>query len=157
MQWMDEVTTWMAIHPVRVDLLVLTVVAGTIVYILRRQRKHRRILHRKVWGMYLKRKDRKAYHLMKFEDAITDIALEMVHRGDMTEIEERQYYAYFAECCDLKGLKPCRDQASVKRGIQRRLKMLYKNKPTIPGGPPDIKVDPTYEGTTKLKSKYVRE
>lgn len=157
MQWMDEVTTWMAIHPVRVDLLVLTVVAGTIVYILRRQRKHRRILHRKVWGMYLKRKDRNKYQLMKFEDAITDVALEMVHQGDMTEEQEKMWYNFFAVSCEMKGLKPGRDQASIKRGIRTRLKYWAKRKIIIPGDPPGVKVDPTYEGTAKLKSKYVRE
>lgn len=110
--------------------------------------------------MWLKRKDREQYHMMKFEDALTDAAFEMVHSGDMTEDQERQWYAFFAARYDMKGLIPGRDGAAVKRGIRARLRFWEKRKPTIPGPIPGVEVDPTYNPKTgkevSFKSKYVR-
>lgn len=155
---MDDVLKWMAIHPIRVDIVVFGVVAGTIAYILKRHRRRRRVYHRKLWAMWLKRKDIEAYHLMKFEDAITDAAFEMVHSGEMTEKQEQQWYAFFAERYDMKGMIPRRDRATFIRGSLLRIKRLQNSKkPDIPGGPPGCKVDPTYDPKPVMKSKYVRE
>ena len=167
MQWMDEGLKWMAIHPVRVDLLVVAAVAGTVALILRRQRRQRRMLHRMVWAMHLKRKDLERLHLMRFEDALTDAAFEMVARGEMTEKQEKEWYAFFAENYGMKGmLPPPRTQATVKKALKtrwwhRQKQMLIgKYFPTIPGPKPaeGLKVDETYDPTPiKLRSKYVRE
>lgn len=162
MQWMDEVTKWMAIHPVRVDLLVLALVSGTIVYILNRQRRRRRVWHRRMWAMHLKRKDLERLHLMRFEDAITDAAYEMVARGEMSEAQEKVWYNFFAEQYGMKGVRPPpRTPATVKRGIQLRMQMWWaKIHPKLPGGKPGdgLVVDKTYDPTpVKFKSKYVQE
>lgn len=159
MSWMDEVLEWMAIHPIVVDFLVVASVTGTVAYILRCTRRHRRVLHRRMWAMHLKRKDLERYHLMKFEDALTDAAFEMVQRGEMTEKQERLWYAFFAEQYNMLGVMPIRDQASTKRGIKARMSMWWgKIKPDIPGPKPGVKVDETYKPKNDpvMKSKYVR-
>lgn len=158
MIWTDEIMKWMAIHPVRVDLLVVAVVAGIIAYILKRERRRRRVLHRRIWGMWLKNKDREKYQLMKFEDALTDAAFEMVHSGDMTAQQEKMWYARFASAYNMAGLVPGRpkDTESLKKMSRTRLQFWRRRpKPNIPGDPPGVEVDPTYiDG--KFKSKYVR-
>jgi len=162
MQWMDEGVKWMAVHPVRVDLLVVAAVAGTVAYALNRQRRRRRVLNRMVWAMHLKRKDLERLHLMRFEDALTDAAYEMVARGEMTEAQEKLWYSFFAEQYGMKGLMPQpRTPETTKRGIKMRMNMWWaKIKPNIPGPKPGegLVVDKTYDPTPiKLSSKYVQE
>src|SRR6185436_20851909 len=127
----QEVMNWMSIHPLRVDFIVFAVVAGSIAYILGRSRSRRRVLHRKVRGMYKKRVDIERFHLMRFEDAITDACMEMVHRGEMTEAQEKMYYEWFSTLRRGRQglcLIPGRSQEATKKGIRARLKKFYNKK-----------------------------
>lgn len=114
--------------------------------------------------MNLKRKDLERLHLMRFEDAITDIAFEMVARGEMTEQQEKDWYLFFANNYGMKGLIPGHGRgnpASVKKGIRFRINWLWSTpKPDIPGPKPGVKEDAQYNGKdtpTKQRSKYVKD
>lgn len=132
-------------HQMEMDVAVWVVVVGSLAYVIRRQRSKRRRLHRLMWGRLMKRKDLQKYQLMGFEDAIVDAAMEMVHRGDMTEAQEQYWFRFFAETCGMLGLKPQKD---VKKAIQRRLNWPQKfGLLPVPGGipgTPEVKPDPNY-------------
>jgi len=154
------VSAWCFNHQVETDVMIVVTVLGICAYILKGQRHRRRIRNRLLRGMYmLTRKEQKRLQQTRFEDAIVDIAMEMVSRGEMTEQQEAEWYKYFYEQCKLKGLQPTRTLSSVKRAVEKRLtwKNLYGLLPVkIPGGPPGTKADPTYDGRSEglARSKY---
>lgn len=91
----------------------------------------------------MKRQDREKYQNMRFEDALIDAAMEMVHDGSMTVEEEKKAYRFFADKLGMSGLKP---QKNVKQGIRTRLKKKFGLKSiTIPGGIASVKPDKTYD------------
>lgn len=146
----------MYLHPIRADAFVFAAVFMIIMYVLRDHSRRRHKLYRLLWGTYMRRADRVRYHMKGFEDSIVDYAMEAVHRGDMSEAEEIVYFNFFAERCEMAGLKPASDP---KRGIRARLRALYNTKPNIPGGPTEVKRDPTYDGSKVeglLSSKYLK-
>lgn len=155
----EMVSTWVFDHPVETDVIVVAAVLGTCAVILRRQRRKRRRLHRFLWGTLMKRKDREQYQKMQFEDALGDAAMEMYHRGDMTEAEEKQWFIFFAERLGLFGLLP---QKNVKLGVRTRLRKRFGLKPVDwPGDKPGVEhIDKTYDPNAPVieglsSSKYV--
>lgn len=154
------VAEWCFDHAVEFDLMVVLSVITTCVYVMRRNRRQRRRMHRFLWGTLMKRQDREKYQKMVFEDALTDAAMEMVHRGDMTDKEEAFYFRFFAEKLELAGLKP---QKNVKGGVRARLKKRFGlNLVNWPGAKPGVLVDKTYnpnalEAEGMSKSRYHKE
>lgn len=132
------------LHPLRTDAVIVIAVSYILMIVLSQRYRRRHKLYRLLWGAYMKRADRARYHMKLFEDAIVDVAMDAVQRGDMTEREEAEYYQHFAEVYGMRGLQPSR---SIKKGIQSRLKTRYSKKSKIPGPPPQVKADPTYVGT----------
>ncbi len=159
------VAEWVYQHPLETDIFIVLVVVGSIHFILRHKRVKRRRAHRLIRGALMKRKDIEAFQRMRFEDAITDMAMEMVGRGEMTEQQEREWYEFFANLYNFKGLLPqARTPESVKRSIKKRLQLHYGLQAVhIPGGPNTVTVDPNYkpviEPTVEKKgleaSKYI--
>lgn len=143
MDWL-ELSSWMAIHEVETDAIVVSVIIGSCIALLRHNRNKRRRQHRFQWGTLMKRQDREKYQKMQFEDALVDAAMEMYHRGDMSDDEEKKWYIFFAEKLGMFGLKP---QKNVKQGIRSRIRTRFGLKPiNIPGAKPGVdKVDETYD------------
>jgi diphthamide synthase (EF-2-diphthine--ammonia ligase) len=155
----ESFAQWSFRNEVELDVITVAVVIGIIVIVLKEKRRRRRRLHRLFWGMLMKRKDREKYQLLRFEDAIVDAAMEMVSRGDMTSEQEKNWFEFFAEKYDMKGLLPVKN---VKRAIELRLKFkkMFGLLPLeIPGGKPEVKVDASYQpikDTSSLaKSKFL--
>lgn len=158
----STVAAWCFAHQVEVDVIVGVFAIGCFLLILRNQRKARRRLHRILWGTWMKRKDQQRYHQMMFEDALVDAAMEMVHRGDMNESQEKAWFKFFAERYEFGGLIPAKD---VKRGIKARMKHWYANpnkwkiSGRVPGGVKQVVVDKTYDPNAPVEgglstSKY---
>lgn len=158
----STVADWCFNHQPEVDVIVGVFAIGCFLLILRNQRKARRRLHRILWGTLMKRKDQQRYHQMMFEDALVDAAMEMVHRGDMNDSQEKAWFKFFAERYEFGGLIPHKD---VKRGIKARMKHWYANPKKwkitgrVPGGVNKIEVDKTYDPTSPVEgglaaSKY---
>src|SRR6266852_5871781 len=123
----DSVAIWCFSHQVESDVIIVFAVLGTCVYVLRRDRRDRRRFNRFVWGMFMsKREDLKKLQRMCFEDAIVDAAMEMVHLGYMSEVQEEQWYKFFADNCKMLGLRPTKTKASLIRAIRNRL--VFKDK-----------------------------
>lgn len=143
----NEIFAWVTLHPIRTDILVVAFAAGILTLALLRQRRIRRKFHRLVWGASMKRKDREKYQMMRFEDAITDAAMEMIQEGNMTEDQDKEWMKFFAERYQFKGLIPRRDVSTVKRGCKKRAFMLQHTPDvSIPGGKPGVeKVDVSYQ------------
>jgi len=140
---------WSFRNEVELDVVVVVTVIGIIALLYKEQRVKRRRLHRLFWGMLMKRKDREKFQLMRFEDSIVDAAMEMVHTGDMTEAQERAWFIFFSEKLGMMGLRP---QKNVKRSISERLKFKQRFgllPVHIPGGPPEVTVDETYQPKEK--------
>ena len=138
----QTIADWVFLHPVRTDVIVVASVLGGCLYLLKSRRRQRRKLHLLLRGSFMKRIDREKFHQKLLEDGIGDTLMEAVHRGDMTELEERRWLRIFAETLKFDGFVPKR---AVKKGIQRRLNSsFYKKKPRIPGGFPTVEEDPTY-------------
>lgn len=151
---------WVYGHPVETDILIIGVAAFCITKLYqsryRRTRRHIRFIR----GSWMSRDDRMKYQLMRFEDAISDAALDMMMEGRMSELEEKHWYTLFATRYEFPGLLPRRDKETIKRGIKTRI-WFYRNKLKVrlPEGKPQPIPDPTYlpDGNSALaKSKYAK-
>lgn len=156
----ESIATWCFEHQVETDLIAVTLILWGIVALMRRQRRKRRILHRFLWGCLMKREDREKYQKMRFEDALTDAAMEMTYRGEMSSDEEKRWYLLFADKYDFVGLIPGKN---VKMGIRARLKQRYGLKSVHwPGSKPGVEhTDTSYDPVAPIQeglisSKYVR-
>lgn len=162
MQWSEAysfVSNWVFDHQVETDVIVVSGIVGAIAMSLRQQRRRRRRWHRHIWGKLMKRKDLEKYIQSRFEDALVDAAMEMVHDGTMTPLQEKKAYLFFAEKLGFTGLKPSKD---VKKGIATRLRKRFGLKPVLWFGPkPGVeRVDKSYDPNKPIPeglsaSKYI--
>lgn len=156
----QTVSVWCFNHQLVVDIVIPVTVIGICISLLKEKRRARRRAHRYLWGMLMKRQDREKYQNMRFEDALSDAAMEMHFEGMMNDQEEQRAMLMFAERLGLQGLKP---KKNVKQGIKTRLKKKFGLKPiAIPGGKPAVKVDKTYDPHKPdpeglIGSKYVKD
>jgi hypothetical protein len=105
--------------------IILWLVADRIRFVRRQLRKNERgRLINTLRGALMSKKDSDKFFMMRFEDALENEFQELKWEGRMTEAQEREYRAFFADF-GLIGLYPMRD---VKRGIQQRLKKMYNGK-----------------------------
>lgn len=157
----DSFAQWSFRNEVELDVITVAVVVAIIAIVLKEKRKTRRRLHRRFWGRLMKRKDRQQLQRMRFADAIVDAAMEMNANGDMCDHEEKAWYAYFADKVEMRDLLP-KKKRNPKASILKRLShpSLFGLLPVkIPGGKPEVKVDPTYdpnkEAGSLAKSKFL--
>lgn len=146
-----KVAVWVYNNPVETDLIIGLVVVGSCVWYWRRQRRKQLRAFRIIRGALMKRKDREKFQLMKFEDAITDAAMDMVAKGEMVEWEEKYWYKFFSNL-GLVGFTRDRTTLSVRHAmILRRMILLFNHSPfnfmDIPGGKPGegVPVDKSYK------------
>lgn len=146
-------SVWCFNHQLETDLIIVSAVIGSCIVALKRGRRNRRRLHRFLWGTLMGHKYRDRYQKMRFEDALLDAAMEMVHRGDMNYEEEDRWYRYFAEKMEMDGFKPQKD---TKRSISRRLKSKLGLKPVNwPGDKPGVTPDKSYDPTAPIPDGLV--
>lgn len=139
--------TWAYNNPSYFDLIVVSVVVGSLVLFARRTMRMRRLMHRIRWGVGMKKsKNREAYERGLISFGIQDAIMEAVWRGDMTEERGEGWCKSFAEDYGMTELLPKKiTKEQLKKNINKRIQLWERLKVYLPKGAAYAKPDPNYK------------
>lgn len=142
--------TWCYLHQSEFEILIVAAILYCVLDWREKAHRQRRSLSRKLRGLWMSKKNQELYALMRLEDAVQDCLDDMKWEGRISDGLFSELIHMFADNYKMKGLLPMKD---VKRSINKRLARDYHlmTKPKIPGDPPGVKADASYDGSSEMK------
>jgi hypothetical protein len=158
-QFYDTVAAWCYLHPEATDFIVVFGVIGSLLLIQSLRTRRRRRIHRLLWGMKMRRsRNRLAYEKSSIAMALEDHLFEEVYAGNMTQQSADEWRHSFANRYQMDELLPRKDQKTVKRAIRNRINSgIHRVQAIIPGGPPKVKIDPTYKPVVAVPGEMIKK